>query len=111
MNYNNKIFQVKSNAENGETSTETIFHYWQEGNILWATYKGGDVRFGTITGIVNRDGSLDFTYQHVNQQMEMRTGKCHSIPEIMEDGRIMLHEEWLWTKGGKGSSVLVQSIK
>lgn len=41
INYNDLIFKAVSNTENGETSTETIFHYKQEGNIIWATYKGG----------------------------------------------------------------------
>lgn len=26
---------------------------------------------------------------------------CHSEPEIMEDGRIRLREQWQWTSGDK----------
>ncbi|WP_262887633.1 hypothetical protein [Polaribacter sp. 20A6] len=41
MNYNNKKFRVVQNADNGETSKETIFTYKQRDNILTSKYKGG----------------------------------------------------------------------
>lgn len=31
------------------------------------------------------------------------TGICRSTPEILEDGRIRLHEEWIWTSGDQSS--------
>jgi len=36
------------------------------------------------------------------------TGKCKSRPEILENGKIRLHERWQWTCGdmSKGTSVL-----
>ncbi len=101
INYNNRRFRVVSNVESGESSIETLFHYWQEGNVLWATYKGGQVLFGTITGIVNRDGTLDFTYQHVNKEHQIMTGKCQSTPEVLDSRKIRLHEKWQWTSGKK----------
>jgi len=43
MNYNNKKFKVFENSENGETTTETIFEYKQNGNILTSEYSGGQI--------------------------------------------------------------------
>jgi hypothetical protein len=40
MNYNNKTFKPLSNSANGETSSETVFHYKQVGNVLTAEYVG-----------------------------------------------------------------------
>lgn len=36
------------------------------------------------------------------------TGRCHSVPEVLADGRIRLHEQWQWTSGNqsKGESVI-----
>jgi hypothetical protein len=31
------------------------------------------------------------------------TGRCHSIPEQLSDGRIRLHEQWQWTSGDLSS--------
>ena len=47
MNYNNKKFRVFENTENGETTTETIFEYKQNGNIK--TVKGVEFDSFNIT--------------------------------------------------------------
>ena len=107
INYNNKRFRVTFNVDSGESSTDTLFHYWQEGNIIWATYKGGHVTFGTITGVVDRNGHLDFSYQHVNKEAKIMTGKCQSTPEILADGKIRLHEKWQWTSGKKEKGISI----
>jgi len=97
MNYNNKKFRAISNSPKGEVEGNTIFHYYQRDNILWATYAGEQIQFGTITGIVHENGHLTFSYQHVNQNNEIMTGLCKSKPELLENGKIRLHESWTWT--------------
>jgi len=108
MNYNNKIFKPLINSENGETSGDTFFHYQQEGNILTSEYKGGKIRKGHLIGLVDEKGNIDMRYHQVNQKGELMTGICRSTPEIMENGKIRLHEEWQWTSGdgSQGRSIL-----
>ena len=112
INYNNKRFVGIQNVESGEVSGDTIFHYWQQDDVVWATYKGGDVKFGNLVAHVNREGQLNMRYQHINQDGAIKTGQCISTPEILEDGRIRLHEKWQWTSddGGAGESI-VEEIK
>ena len=45
---------------------------------------------------------LTMVYQHVNVQGKIMTGKCVSTPEVLDDGRLRLWEEWEWTSGGEG---------
>lgn len=108
MNYHDKKFRPISNTENGETSEETIFHYQQEGNILTCTYSGGQIITGQLIGLVDSNGKIDMRYHQVNNQGELMTGICKSIPEILSNGKIRLHETWQWTSGdqSKGNSVL-----
>ncbi|MGB0525978.1 MAG: n-acetylglutamate synthase [Flammeovirgaceae bacterium] len=109
INYHNKYFRSSSNTANGEVSAETTFHYRQEGErIIWATYEGGEIRFGTLSGEVFPNGELEFCYQHQNKAGQFMTGRCHSVPEVLADGRIRLHEQWQWTSGNqsKGESVI-----
>lgn len=108
FNYNNKRFQSQRNTANGEVSAATIFHYWQEKEVVWATYQGGNVKFGTLIGQVDRHGVIDMRYQHLNTKGEFKTGQCHSTPEKLEDGRIRLHESWQWTNGdlSTGKSII-----
>lgn len=112
MNYHNKKFRPVSNTENGETSEETLFQYKQEGNILTCSYSGGQIVSGQLIGLVDPDGNIDMRYQQVNQKGELMTGICKSVPEILSDGRIRLHETWQWTSGdcSKGNSVLEEVV-
>ncbi|KAF2333618.1 n-acetylglutamate synthase [Flavobacterium ginsenosidimutans] len=108
INYNNKIFKPVSNSENGETSNETAFLYKQEGNILSAEYSGGKIIKGHLIGLVDKEGNIEMRYHQVNEKGELMTGICHSKPEILENGKIRLHETWQWTSGdqSKGNSVI-----
>ena len=108
ISFDNKKFKSIENSESGEVSSETIFHYGQKGNVIWATYGGGSILLGNIIGQVDKDGKIDMRYQHVSIDGTFKTGKCISIPEILPNKKIRLHEEWEWTSGqtGKGKSII-----
>ncbi|KAH7017944.1 uncharacterized protein B0I36DRAFT_368007 [Microdochium trichocladiopsis] len=110
LSYNGKTFRSASNTDNGEVSSATVFHYHQDGNIVWAEYSGGSIARGfliaTVQGGVDTHSgkhTLDARYQHVNVAGELMTGRCRSTPEVLEDGRIRLHEEWQWTSSDQSS--------
>ena len=108
INYNNKKFRTVENTQNGETTKETIFEYKQKGNVLTSEYRGGKIRQGHLIGLVDEQGNIDMRYHQVNDSGQLMTGTCFSIPEILLDGKIRLHESWEWTSGdkSKGESVL-----
>ena len=108
MNYNNKKFKPISNSDNAETTEATIFHYSQKNNILTAEYRGGNIVKGHLIGLVDEKGNINMRYHQVNQKGELMTGKCFSKPELMDNGKIRLHETWKWTSGdcSKGNSVI-----
>jgi|GEM_PF-167330 len=112
MNYNNKFFRAVDNTPNGETSEQTIFHYQQSDSILTATYQGGSILKGHLIGTVDDNGVIDMRYHQVNINGELRTGECRSMPEVLSDGRLKLHETWQWTSGdlSKGTSI-VEEVK
>ncbi len=101
--YNNKTFRSITNTSNGEVSGDTFFYYHQQGRIVWAEYGGGAIVKGFLIATVQEDDSLDMRYEHINVQGELMTGRCHSTPEYLPDGRIRLHERWQWTSGDKSS--------
>ncbi|WP_299124410.1 n-acetylglutamate synthase [uncultured Winogradskyella sp.] len=108
INYNNKKFKPVQNTKNGETTEETIFEYKQTGNILTSEYKGGKIVNGHLIGLVDENGNIEMRYHQVNAKGELMTGICFSKPEIMQNGKIRLHESWEWTSGdeSKGHSVI-----
>jgi hypothetical protein len=103
-----RIFVTASNTPNGDAGGGTRFEYRQCGDRVWATYRGGRVRFGLLVAVGDRQGRLDMRYQHVGSDDAVRTGLCVSTPELLPDGRIRLVEEWQWTNGdrSRGQSVL-----
>ncbi|MBS4063650.1 MAG: hypothetical protein KGZ74_03775 [Chitinophagaceae bacterium] len=103
FNYHNKQFAAVSNTPNGETSAQTIFYYKQEENIVTAYYAGGSIVSGHLIGIVDDDGIIDMRYHQVNQEGELMTGVCRSVPELMVNGKIRLHETWQWTSGDQSN--------
>jgi len=106
INLNGKSFKPISNSNNGEVSSKTIFNYRQNNNIIWATYEGGDVLFGTLSGKISGN-ILNFNYQHQNLKGEFMTGNCESTIHL-ENKIIKLFEKWKWTSGdlSKGESIL-----
>jgi hypothetical protein len=108
INYDGRRFVPVLNSDNGEVSADTVFHYRQRGDVVWATYTGGQTAFGTLVASVDAAGCLDMRYAHVNAEGELMTGECRSTPELLPDGRLRLHEKWRWTSGDRseGESTL-----
>ena len=108
INYNNRRFKPVSNSNTGEVSAEMIFHYQQTDNILTCSYNGENIIKGHLIGKVDPSGCIDMSYHQVNIEGQIMTGLCKSIPEILPNGKIRLHEEWQWTSGdkSKGKSIL-----
>ncbi|MEZ5044399.1 MAG: hypothetical protein R2828_31185 [Saprospiraceae bacterium] len=110
INLQDKIFRSLSNTGNGEVDAATHFHYRQSGEIIWATYSGGQIRFGTLSGFMDQTGALTFCYQHQNEEGNFMTGKCHSLPEWTSENKLRYREYWQWTSGdgSSGESIIEQ---
>ena len=108
INYDNRRFVSVSSSDNGEVSSATVFEYHHEGDVVWATYRGGAIVFGSLVAKVDGNDFLDMRYQHLNSAGEFMTGICQSTPEILPDGRLRLHEAWQWTSGdfSQGESII-----
>ena len=103
IGYDGRRFRSVASSAAGEVDAVTVFEYHQAGDLVWATYAGGAVRFGQLLAVADAQGHLDMRYQHVNAQGELKTGICCSRPEQLPDGRLRLHESWRWTSGDQAS--------
>lgn len=107
MDYNHKKFRPIELTENSEVSSKTIFEYQQEGKIISCNYKGGEILQGHLIGLVDNNGNIEMRYHQINNKGKLMTGICLSIPEIMANGKIRLHESWHWTSGDKSSGTSI----
>src|SRR5688572_29379415 len=71
INYDNRRFVSLNNTDNGDVGSSTVFHYRHEGDVVWATYRGGSVVFGSLIARVDDSGRLDMRYQHLNSGGEL----------------------------------------
>ena len=111
INYNDRTFRSISNSESGEVGTDTVFHYHQEGSVVWAEYQGGEIARGQLVAVCDDDDVLDMRYQHINTRGELMTGTCRSTPELLADGRLRLYEKWQWTSGdGSAGESVIEEI-
>jgi hypothetical protein len=106
INYDGRRFSPADGVA-GEGSRVAL--YRQDGDLLWGEFSGGNARRGALTGTCAPDGTLDFAYCMVLDGGEVISGRCHSTPTVLPDGRIRLHEEW--ERYGSGGSRGVSSIE
>ena len=112
LDYDDRKFASVESFATGEAGPKTVFHYHQDGDVVWATYEGGAVRRGTLIARSDDEGNLEARYGHLNASSGLMTGECRSTPEVLSDGRIRLHEEWRWTSGDRSSGrSIVEEIK
>ena len=112
IDFNDRLFRAVSNSPGGDVDDSTLFDYRQHAGVVSVTYQGGMIALGTMIGVLRADGTLDLRYQHVTTSGEIRTGRCRSVPELLSDGRVRLHESWEWTGGASGAGVsTVEEVK
>ena len=102
----NRYFIAVENSASGEVSESTVFSYHQKENTIWAEYSGGKIKKGFLVGTIDKNNCLAFSYQHLNTDDELKSGKCSSRPEIQDNGKIRYYETWKWDSGESGESVI-----
>ncbi len=105
-----KRFRSVMTTSSGQVDEHTVFQYHQDGARVWAEYSGGAIVRGHLVAIQSPDGTLDMRYHHINTNNIIMIGKCHSVPSLTVDNKIMLREEWEWIGGAcsKGQSVILE---
>jgi len=106
VSYHDKRFVGVVNYDDGDLTEDVRFHYRQKDRTVWGTFEGGRVRFGTLVADVLDDDRLAMVWQYLNCDSDFVSGKCLSVPELLPDGRLRLHESWAIIGGESGSSVI-----
>lgn len=113
MKYNleGKIFELVRNSKNGDTDETTVFRYHQDGDLVWADYRGGTIVKGHLIAKIEKDGVLNMRYHHIDKSGEIKLGKCLSNPVLLPDGRLKFEERWQWLTGdmSEGYSEIIES--
>lgn len=107
IDYNGRSFRSSAaeTAAGGEVPTG---HYHQDGDTVWAEFAGGAVVRGYLVGRSDPEGRLDLAYCQVLGDTTVVSGRVVSTPEVLDDGRIRLREDWqrFGPAGGQGVSYI-----
>ena len=102
-----RTFRSTADVPGGDVGTETVFEYEEDGDgVVSAMYAGGSIRLGFLVG--TRTGlKVSFRYAQLRTDGTTATGRCESVIENLDDGRLRLHERWSWeSREGSGTSVV-----
>lgn len=104
------MFAGVENSATGEVGQSTTFNYHQDHDIIWAEYSGGSVIRGNLVGTRNAE-KLHFRYAHLSTTKETSTGVCNSTIELLDDGRLRLHESWAWESRPETGTSIVEELE
>lgn len=94
-----------ANDEDGEVGADTVFHFEQTGERIYANYSGGDIADGHLVGTFDGE-QWDIKYTQINTDNETATGHSVGDVELLDDGRVRVEDEWEWeSKPGTGESI------
>lgn len=104
LNLNKKVFSCISTSNNGDITSETLFFYEQFGNTIRAVYRGGNIRYGELIGMVNKEGVQEIAFNHIDANSQIHGCTGTFTPKIILS-RLNLHIfplliSHLWKWGG-----------
>ena len=90
---------VTTDNEHGLSSNETIFHYYQNGDVITGTYKGGAIVEGFIVGKQTGEFTIELLFQCITNERELKVGASKGIISESSSGKLKLNFDWNWLNG------------
>ncbi|MBI5891692.1 MAG: hypothetical protein HZB47_13680 [Nitrosomonadales bacterium] len=100
-NLNNKQFVTIGN-EHGLSSSETVFHYSQSGEIITGQYGGGEIVEGCFVGRFTSPDRIELLFQCVTKTSKLLAGKSSGQISTSASGKLHLSFDWQWLHGDEG---------
>lgn len=96
---------VVQTASNGVVNAATVFEFEQDGDAVWAPYRGGGIERGFLVG-KRRGDQLTFRYAQLATDGTLDGGQSECVIDTLEDGRVRLVEHFEWeSRPGGGTNV------
>lgn len=94
LSYDGRSFRSSAAETAGGDGLGPIGQYHQRGDAVWAEFAGGAVVCGSLVGTCAPDGTLTLAYCQLLTSGEVLAGRCTTTPELLDDGRLRLREQW-----------------
>jgi hypothetical protein len=108
ISYDGRTFRSAAAETAGQDGRGPVGHYHQDGSTVWAEFAGGRVVRGSLAGHCDANGVLHLAYCQLLTDSSVVAGHCTSVPTVLADGRVRLHEHWerFGPQAGTGISVI-----
>ena len=104
-----RIFAARPASGDGDCGPLTRFAYRQEGDRIWATYEGGEVRHGVLAARAD-GGWLVMRYLHADASGTVKHGTCVTAVATLPDGSLRLHEQWRWDGSNRDQESILDQV-
>ena len=107
-NLNNKRF-IASQNDHGLSTAETVFHYFQSGEVITGQYRGGQIVEGNFVGKFIAANKIELRFQCLTKSFELLSGKSIGFISVLLNDKLALTFNWSWleqsSEGGTSSYV------
>lgn len=103
LNLDGRVFSPVENTENGTVDFSTRFEFWQNGDVFYADYSGGNVRDGHIIGQFTGATSGTMLYHCMTKNLTLKAGKADAVFTAHDTGRVSMDIKWQWLTGDNSS--------
>ncbi|OJJ17324.1 hypothetical protein BKI52_31995 [marine bacterium AO1-C] len=98
MNLHNKKFRAVANNQ-GLSSNETTFQYYQKGETITGVYNGGKIVEGSIVGKQTGDYTIELLFQCLTTEGELLSGTSQGTLTLNQAGKMEIQFDWHWFNG------------
>jgi len=103
LSLDNRVFVAIANSEHGIVSSDTRFHFWQQGDMFFADYSGGDVREGHIIGQFTDETTGTMLYHCMTKDHALKAGEAKAQFAEVTGGRLTMDLNWRWLTGDQSA--------
>lgn len=104
-------FRGVDNYDDGDFDASVTFDYRQSGDLVWATFRGDQIRMGNIVGRMYADGLIRLRFQYVDREGALKSGSTESRASLLEDGRAHVEESWRSDLDGSTGTSAIEEFR
>lgn len=101
---------VSDSGAHSVVSTSTVLTFEQQGNVVSARYRGGEIIDGYLIGQLE-GWSLRFRYVQADRSGRLDAGVSEGVLDRLPDGRLRLVEHYQWLTRSESGTNIFEEIR
>lgn len=107
FHYHKKVFRPLSQSGQGLADSDVLYHFQQSNNRVWGTFKGGQISYGHLLGLCQKDGSIKLHFQYLTRYAALLSGSGLIKPTRLRRGHLKLGMNWKFFHPPQEEGILI----